>query len=396
MNSSKPFELIIDASNIQQGGGLHHLIHLLKACSPEKSQFYKVTVFSKKKVLKKLPENTWIEKKTHFLFELPLGARLFWQLFVLPRMLKTDSSSILFSPGGTIPLRSHSPVVVMCQNMLPFEVKESRLFGGWSSMHWKMRVLRWLHGRSFKKANGIIFLSQYARDYILKELSRVSGSNALIPHGIENRFFLAPRAQKPITAYSFKNPFKLLYVSVAMPYKHQIEVAQAVHELRTVQGLPVEITFAGANHGNYSKKLRKTIDALDSSGVFLKWKNEVQFEKLHELYHSSDAFLFASSCENLPNILIEAMASGLPITSSECGPMREVLGNSAIFFNPYQISTISEAILKLVSDPHLRETLSAKSYELAHRYSWPICSQATFDFIAEISGQFNGKKRSHE
>lgn len=247
-----------------------------------------------------------------------------------------------------------------------------------------------LQGRSFRKANGVIFLSQFARDFISVTLGDIPGSKALIPHGVEPRFFSAPKRQRSREECSFENPFKLLYVSLAMPYKHQIEVVRAVHGLRK-QGLPIQLTLAGSAAGKYSEALKKTISELDPGGQAIIWNQEIPFEALHHTYHSSDAFLFASSCENLPNILIEAMASGLPIVSSDRGPMKEVLGDSAIFFNPYCPSSISSTIEKMVSDPELRAQLAGRAFEIASGCSWKKCSQATFDFIATVSADFHGK-----
>lgn len=102
-------------------------------------------------------------------------------------------------------------------------------------------------------------------------------------------------------------------------------------------------------------------------------------------YVEADAFVFASSCENLPNILIEAMASGLPILSSSCGPMPEVLGDAGWYFDPYSATSIADTIVKAMQDPVSRHLRAMQSFEKAKQYSWPRCASDTFSFIAKVA-----------
>ena len=60
----------------------------------------------------------------------------------------------------------------------------------------------------------------------------------------------------------------------------------------------------------------------------------IPYHELHSEYKDADLGVFASSCENLPIILIEKMASGLPIACSNKGPMPEVLGSAGVYFDP--------------------------------------------------------------
>ena len=88
-------------------------------------------------------------------------------------------------------------------------------------------------------------------------------------------------------------------------------------------------------------------------------------------------------CENLPNILLEGMASGLPIACSDRGPMPELLGDSAVYFNPELQSSIEDALEILMNSPELRHKLSEKSYQLSQKYTWDKCAEQTFEFLSQ-------------
>ncbi len=310
--------------------------------------------------------------------------RMLGQQFLLGREMACRGCDVLFSPGGTVSFRVEIPVVTMSQNMLPFEPDEAIRFGRWSWMRLKMWLLRQSQGRSFKMADGLIFLTQYAQNVVCRWLGQGQALQALIPHGIEPRFSADPKPQCHSEEYTFDQPFTFLYVSILMPYKHQIEVAMAASLLRHT-GCPVRVKFVGADWGRYGQEFRETLRQLDPGEEFLIWQGGVPFSTLHSEYQDADAFVFASSCENLPNILIEAMAAGLPIACAKSGPMHEVLGNAGVYFDPLQPQDIAEAMRTLVNSADLRGRLAMQAQDLSRAYSWQRCAQETFDFIAAVA-----------
>lgn len=374
----------IDASNISSGGGVTHLFNLLNEADPLAYGFSAVTVWTSKRTARILPVRSWLNIQSPDWTEQGFFQRTLAQQLKLPRLVNAAGCDVLFSPGGTLPVHCSTPKVTMSQNMLPFEPSEAALFGRLSLMRLKMRLLRGAQRRSFKRANGIVFLSHYAKHAIDKAVDGLNCLTALIPHGIESRFFQVPRPQRAFEGFTESNPFRLLYVSVVMPYKHQAEVARAVAKLKGA-GFPIECRFVGASWGSYGAGFSKCLKRLDTAEQFLKWEGYVPFENLHTLYGAADGFVFASSCENLPNILIEAMAEGLPIASSNRGPMPEVLGDAGVYFDPADVKSIAECLLGLVRDQNLRIRLAEAAWHKAQAYSWKQCANDTFDFIAQVA-----------
>lgn len=377
----------IDATNIRQGGGVTHLCNLLKAADPVAAGFRRVTVWTGLSTAAALPERSWLVKRSAAWMEAALPRRMVGQQFELPRDLAAAGCDLLFSPGGNLPLGCSMPTVTMSQNMLPFEPSESARFGRLSYMRLKMWLLRQTLSRSFQRASGMIFLTQYAGTVLSKALDNIPSLHALIPHGIEPRFLQAPRPQRELATCSPERPFRALYVSILMPYKHQVQVALAASQLRA-EGLPIEMRFIGSTWGHYGRDFTELLDRLDPEHKFLLWSGPEPFDTLHDFYQSADVFVFASSCENLPNILIEAMASGLPIASSNRGPMQEVLGEAGIYFDPEVPTSIASALRKLALDASLREKLAGLAWHKANAYSWERCASDTFAFIANVEQQY--------
>ena len=86
----------------------------------------------------------------------------------------------------------------------------------------------------------------------------------------------------------------------------------------------------------------------------------------------------------MPNILIEAMASGLPICSSSFGPMPEILGDAGVYFNPTDINSVYTTIKNTILDPENRAHISNLALKRALQFTWQESSFETFKFITSF------------
>lgn len=271
----------------------------------------------------------------------------------------------------------------MSRNLLPFEWDEARRYG----MSWQLLrnvLLRWSQSRAFRKADGLIFLTEYARSMVQEQVKDMKGRSTIIPHGVDTRFFRPVRCQKPMKAYSWNEPLRCLYVSIVDVYKHQWHVAEAVATLRR-EGIPVVLDLVGPAYPPALRRLRRVIRRVDPQEEFIRYQGPVPYSELSRCYHDADLFVFASSCENMPNILLEAMASGLPIASSGCGPMPEILGDSGVYFDHEDPVAIARALHVLVENPGLREHCAVLAQQRARQYSWDRCAKETLSFLVEVA-----------
>lgn len=373
----------IDASNIREGGGLTHLKEILLNADPKKNNFEKVIVWSSTETLSRLPDYLWLRKETHKWLNKSFVFSFLYQMLLLSKIAVSEKCNLLFVPGGTF-FGSFQNIVSMSQNMLPFEKEERNRFPNWKS-RLRFNLLHFTQGRTFKKSKAVIFLTNYAKNYIVKNIN-LKTNTVIIPHGINLSFLNEPKAQKDISKYTKENPFKLLYVSIVTVYKHQWNVAEAVIRLRK-EGFPITLDLVG---GNTSESLEKLIRVLKKDNEScVEFKGLVQYNDLENIYKSADGFVFASSCENMPIILIEAMTSGLPIVSSNMGPMPEVLGDAGFYFNPLDTDEIYFTIKNMINSSELRTIKSLKSYNKSINYTWKDCSEKTFDYLASLAKQYN-------
>jgi glycosyltransferase involved in cell wall biosynthesis len=371
----------IDASNIRAGGGVTHLVELLRASDPNVGGFSKVIVWACKATLDQLEDYPWLIKKKDPLLDRNLFMRLFWQRFLLKAKAKKSNCDLLFVPGGNN-VSGFQPAATMSQNMLPFEWGELFRFG-FSIFTLRFILLRFSQSRSFKRSNGVIFLTQYAKNGVEKVTGKLLKRTAVIPHGINSRFYLMPRPQRKFEEFTEFKPCRAVYVSIVHLYKHQWNVVEAIAKLRK-DGLHIVLDLVGPT-GTGSKILADSISKFDPNHEFVTYKGNIPYDDLHELYVKADIGVFASSCENLPNILLENMASGLPVACSNMGPMQEVLLNAGVYFSPEKPVEIAEAIFLLLHNEVLRGQLAFDAYKISQNYTWKKCANDTFLFLGSIA-----------
>lgn len=377
----------IDAANLRGGGGVTHLVELLRVVQPAMFGVERVVIWGGMPLLKALEDRPWLDKRNPSALNNGLLQRMFWQRYRLSHAARDEGCDVLFVPGGSYAGNYH-PVVTMNQNLLPFDVRELRRYGC-SLRTLKMLLLRVTQSRTFRKANGVIFLTQYARDAVLSVTGKLQGQACIIPHGLNPRFRKAPKLQHAMADYDDAHPYRVLYVSIIDQYKHQWHVVEAVATLRKL-GLPIVLDLVGPAYPPALKRLNETIARVDAERHWVHYHGAIPFNELHHHYAQADLGLFASSCENMPNILLETMASGLPIACSNLGPMPEVLGDAGVYFDPEQPGEIVRALRELIESPQLRTELAQASYQRAQQFSWQRCADETFRFLVAVTHRQEG------
>ena len=317
-----------------------------------------------------------------------LLARVRWQRGTLPRLARESHCDVVFVPGGTS-VSGFRPLVGMSQNMLPFQWEEARRYGP-SKMLARLLLLRRTQGSLARRADGYVFLTEFARSRIQRALGARDHS-VVVAHGIADRFRMAPRPAVRVEECGPDRPFRILYVSILDVYKHQWNLAEAVARLGR-SGLPVQLDLVGPAYPPSARKLERTLQRVDPDRRWVRYVGPVPNAKLPGQYAQADLVAYASSCENLPIIMLEAMASGTPIACSDRGPMPEVLGPKGNYFNPESIDSIATCLETMVRDPALRDRAAADSYARSLPYTWERCADETFAYLAQVARRSSGPR----
>ena len=193
----------IDATNIKSDGGLVHLFELVNNFSFKNSKINKIIIWGNSVSLNKIKGNRNINKiDIKNISNNPIY-RLFWQFYFLPKELKFYNCNILFVLGGVL-LRKSIKTVSIFQNILPFINEDVKRYNFFTRI--KLRIQKKIYLNTFLKSEGLIFLSNFSKKILKREISLKNKKYTIIPHGVSEIFKFRNRKKS-------KNLIKILYVS---------------------------------------------------------------------------------------------------------------------------------------------------------------------------------------
>jgi glycosyltransferase involved in cell wall biosynthesis len=373
--------ILVNGLSARLGGGQTYLINLLSHISPG-SDWEVFLLCQHSLVIDDLPPNVR-RFKTKINLENPIK-RAVWELLFINRIIKKNNIEIYFSPGGLLPvvrLPSNIKSVVTFQNMLPFDMEQRKRY----PLGYR-RIRDWLLERglsnAMKKADLIIFISEFAKKFILNRLEKIEGKSVVIPHGLSQQFFPHTEKNSKIPTVIAEYEY-FLYVSFIDYYKSQIEVVQAFAELKNKTKTSAKLILVGAENHPYGLKLRQEISRLGLED-FVKILGNLPHNDLPYLYQNALINLFASCTENCPNILLEIMASGRPALVSNYEPMPEFAGSTVTYFDPKNHTDLVEQWAALLLDMEYGLIQAKSATDRVSNMKWENTGKLTWLAIASL------------
>jgi len=368
--------IVVNALSAVAGGGVTYLNQLFKYLSEidDKNEYLIITTEKGEKVLCAEYKNFKLLS-----FKIPSISvihRIFWEQLYLWYILRKYKADVLYSPANIGLIISSFPNVIMIQTVAPFDkgmIKRQNIY-----YRLKFNFLRILTNLSVKKAKKVIFISDNARKEISYYYNLEEEKTALIYHG-RNVLFKPDlnydRLQEIKQKYSLNN--FILYVSNIYKYKNFLELIHAFSIIKHQINSDLKLVLVGRSFDNrYTESLKTfTINkGLKEDVIFL---GHISYEELPYFYVLCKLFIYPSTCENCPNILIEAMACGAPILASNVEPMPEICQDAAVYFDPFNPQDIAEKIQIVLTDNNLIQDLKQLSLKRMGYFTWEKTAKET-------------------
>ena len=384
-------KIAINATSAVAGGGVIYLKNLLNGLSKTETVHHYVvltTTAGRDMLYFPHPRFTFLALLLPSLSPL---LRLCWEQTFLAPLLKRLQVDVLFSPANVAPLFSKIPNVAMIQNIEPFSNTVSVGRGLLSSL--RLKLLKWLTVLSINKSQRVIFPSTKARGVVME--SGISLNHAeVVYHGIDGEMFHPLPCESPLKKYDLGR--FILFVSNIQRYKNFFGLIRAFALLKGKIDDSVRLVFAGrCFDAAYYRELQSFITAqkLEDRIIFL---GDVSYIHLPYLYANCALFVNPSTCESFGMTMVEAMSCGAPILASNIEPMPEICGEAAIYFDPTDPATISEALFAALNDPSALSIMRANSLKRARMFSWENTALRVLEILEGkngSSGESMGKKQ---
>jgi glycosyltransferase involved in cell wall biosynthesis len=306
--------------------------------------------------------------------------RFFFEQVLLPRKCRKLNVDLIYSTHYTIPYLTRIKRVVTFHDMTFYLFPE---------LHQKIKIFyfRTLIPLSIKKSSRIITVSEATKTDMVKRFKYLKpGKMKVIHHGVD--LFKENKDRSPekyLENYGLKAKEFFLFIGTLEPRKNIISIIKAFHHVRQSSEKHREkykLVIVGKK-GWFYDEIFETVKSLhlEEMVVFTGYVSE---EEKQALLLKSFLFVYPSFYEGFGIPVLEAMAGGVPVITSNVSSLPEVAGEAALLINPLDWQEIAAAMLKLLSDQRLYETLSQKSLGQAKKFSWTETAGKTMELFEEI------------
>ena len=291
--------------------------------------------------------------------------RLLWTQLELPKIYRHLQADLIYSPIPEAPLYSQSRYVVMAHDLIPlrFPRRTSAL----------TNYFRYVVPLVLQQAEHIICNSQATA----KDLSDFYGISTdkitpiLLAYDANNFY---PRN---ISAY-FDRPY-FLYLGRQDPYKN---LAGLIDAFAAISNKDYYLAIAGSTDPRFTPQLQQ--QALELGiGDRLFWLDYLDYQELPLIISGAVALVFPTFWEGFGLPVLEAMACGTPVITSNLASLPEITGDAAILIDPYNKAAITSAMWDLAGDRKMRSQLSQLGIQQARKFSWSKTGEATKEVLKQ-------------
>ena len=297
---------------------------------------------------------------------------------LMPRAAR--ACDLLHVPHYNIPLLHRRHLVVSIMDVIHLQSPERRNSLG--SMFYARPMLN----AAARKADHIITVSNYSKTQIMETLGTPESKISVIHCGVGTQFHRdgdQRNLEFAAEVLGIRRPY-LLYVGNLKPHKNVSTLLRAFARLRNDKKLAHSLLIVG-DDARWKRSFVEECARLGirDSTVFAPYLSP---ELLPKIYAGADLLVMPSTLEGFGLPVLEAMACGTPVLSSNAASLPEVGGDAALYFDPASHEELAAQILRILQSSDLRESLRARGLQRAKKFTWQESARKHM----EIYGQFLG------
>jgi glycosyltransferase involved in cell wall biosynthesis len=310
-----------------------------------------------------------------------LPKKRFWTQRILPRELKADPPSVFLSPVMQFPLRCPCPGIATIPDLAAVT------FGSYFTLQRRL-LARFQARQAVRQADHLFALSGATRDDIRRYYGAPEEKITVIWAGVSSGFHPVRDAEKQRALrekYGLPEKY-VLYLGRIQPRKNLDRLIDAFSETAARHPeLPHHLVLAG-DRGWMDQPIREKARRSPAADR-IHFTGFIDEEDLAALISAADALALVSLWEGFGLPIIEAMACGTAVITSDCSSLPEVAGDAALIVNPEDTGAISAALDRLLRDQPRRHELEEKGFERARLFTWEKTAQRVMDAVKRLAVQ---------
>lgn len=308
--------------------------------------------------------------------ELPTSNYLLWEQIALPRALKKYPIELLHCTSNTAPLYCSVPLVLTLHDIIYLEPRQHRSPSLYQELGWHYR--KFVVPRILKKCKQIITVSQFECQRIRTALNIPEDKITAIYNGFNTHFCQQANIDTEIVKKYIPQAGYLFFLGNTDAKKNAARTLKAYSLYLQQSAIKRPLLIADLDWEYIDKLLEQ--EGIKDIRPYLHAPGYIVNSDLSTLYNAAFAFLYPSLRESFGIPMLEAMACGTPIITSNTSAMPEVAGTGTQLIDPYKPEEIANAILRLEQDEAFYQSQVSYGLERVKLFSW----SRTADELAKI------------
>jgi len=314
-------------------------------------------------------DNQVIKETPNFkIIEVEGGPYPYWEQVKLPQKVKEYNVQLLHCTSNTAPLKPGVPLVLTLHDIIYLERLDLKK-GTWYQRLGNL-YRRWNVPKIVPSCAAILTVSAFEQKRIEQHFKLPKDHVQVVYNSVGDHFKSDADAVDLVkikVKYNLPEKF-IFFLANTDPKKNLRGVLKALAILQAQGKLSIPLVMLDFKE-DYLMEILQEIGATElRSKIHI--SGYVPNKELPYFYQLSTVYLYPSLRESFGIPILEAMACGTPVITSNTSSMPEVAGNAAILVDPFEPQSIADALLKLENDDQLREDLIGKGYLRAQQFSW--------------------------
>ena len=311
--------------------------------------------------------------------ELSMPSYPLWEQVALPRAARKAKVDILHCTSNTAPIQCKIPLVLTLHDIIFLEPRDKANKSLYQNLGWVYR--RWNVPRIMPNCRRIITVSNFELQNIIHKTGIEKSRMAMIYNGYNDIFQQQSDVNQVYRKY-INEPGYLLFLGNTDPKKNT-ERTLIAYSLYLEQSKVKRKLLVGDIDQHYLEDII-TRNRIDNIRNGLVQSGYIPNKDLVYLYNNAFAFLYTSLRESFGIPLLEGMACGTPVITSNTSSMPEIGGQDAILVNPESPQEIAAQLLKLEQDADYYEEKRQVGLERAKLFSWKHTAEQLLQLYKEV------------
>jgi glycosyltransferase involved in cell wall biosynthesis len=311
----------------------------------------------------------------------------FWEQFLLPLIAQRDGVALLHSVANTFPLLLPQTIKqVVSINDVMFLLPKDQMPSSPSLYQTLGRYYSKLIVKSgYSSIDKIITISEFSKTDILHQLNINSSKvvPVLLGADLPQQTFIEQKISI-FESRELNSPY-ILALGARDPRKNTTLIIKAFSALKKQFTSPISLVISGLDQSGI-EQFSNLVRELGLEGC-IHLLGFIDRSDLDALYSQASCFLYPSLYEGFGLPLLEAMAHGTPVISSNTTAIPEVAGDAALLVNPTSKDEIVAALLRILTDNVFKETLKQRGLERVKLFSWRQMAEQILQTYEEVLAQ---------